>query len=1051
MRFASFDGTSPRPAVTLTLAAVMVLSLLALPVAAQTTPPSSWFSPDLPIIVPPSTTTSLTALNRTSVIRTNEGFNAYEVPRNDDESGPLVPIGFEINFFGRLRSSLYVNNNGNVTLDAPLSTYTPFGLTSTQREIIAAFFADVDTRPSGSNLVTYGYDTIDGRRAFGANFIDVGYYNQHDDKLNSFQLILIDRSDTGAGNFDIEFNYDNVSWETGDASGGSGGFGGTPAAVGWSNGSGQAGTSYELDGSLISGALLNSGSRALIKRRVNSQLFGRYVFRARNGEISPGLTITTSSDLPSATVDEAYSTTFEATGANEPYHWSLVLDPGASLPGLSLSQAGVLEGTPTETAMYEFTVKAESDTPDGVETDSKRVRLEVSTKLPSISGFACPLPAGTAGSPYSYKLQSTAGSSPSAWTWASASDSTPVPGLTLAEDGSISGTPPNAGTFVFNLVLTSSDAAVDPLTKNCSLTVDPAPAVVTFDACPAQVSTFGVPYSDAIKVSGGAPPYYWQVNGMLPSGLSLDPSGVLSGTPQTPGWYEFQFVGMDSRGQMVTQHCNMQVRDQELSILTACPLPTASSSKTYLATLQAEGGTGEYAWRVEGSLPAGLSLWSEGVIFGRTYRPGPASFQLIVQDSEGRAASRPCSMSVESDQLTITSCPLLPATVDQYYVRPLNAVDGTQPFIWSGAALPTGMVVSSTGSLKGTPTMPGDYDITLKVRDVTGKTSTATCTFQVLPEVVRITSACPLPEASLGVPYRATLTARGGFGDYVWNATGDLTQGLSLGPDGVLSGTPTSSGESGFTLVVRDSHGNANAAQCTLRAKLPGEPLFELTGMEDPLPAASGLRPLHLQLAKPYPLELRGTLALEVDAETGSETGEVNFSDPAVRFLDGSRLLPFTIPAGQTEFLATLATSGTVASRIALTLKEPTAAGTAVPNTAGALVSHVERETPVLTGACFVPGSGSIDLRLTGYTTTRSLLTAEVQLGTSSDARQVSADLDYYASEFFSSDLSIRSGGAFDLTIPVTLPARMEAPSTMVVNVTNEVGASESRQASRCQ
>src|SRR5215203_5890243 len=94
-------------------------------------------------------------------IRSNAGFNAHSVAANDDGSSSLVPLGFEVNFFGKTRTHAFVNNNGNITFDAALATYTPFGLTGTQREIIAAFFSDVDTRALTSELVTYGTDTVD--------------------------------------------------------------------------------------------------------------------------------------------------------------------------------------------------------------------------------------------------------------------------------------------------------------------------------------------------------------------------------------------------------------------------------------------------------------------------------------------------------------------------------------------------------------------------------------------------------------------------------------------------------------------------------------------------------------------------------------------------------------------------------------------------------------------------------------------------------------------------------------------------------------------------
>ncbi|MEP6963243.1 MAG: nidogen-like domain-containing protein, partial [Acidobacteriota bacterium] len=80
-------------------------------------------------------------------VRTNPGFTAQSVARNDDGSSRLEGLGFTINLFGKTRTAVYVNNNGNITFDSALSTYTPFGLKGTEREIIAPFFADVDTRP----------------------------------------------------------------------------------------------------------------------------------------------------------------------------------------------------------------------------------------------------------------------------------------------------------------------------------------------------------------------------------------------------------------------------------------------------------------------------------------------------------------------------------------------------------------------------------------------------------------------------------------------------------------------------------------------------------------------------------------------------------------------------------------------------------------------------------------------------------------------------------------------------------------------------------------
>ncbi len=210
-------------------------------------------------------------------------FNGNTLPANDDGSTGLVALGFTANINGTNFNNTYVNNNGNVTFNNPLSTFTPGAISSGAfGPIIAAFFADVDTRGVGSGLTKYGTASLGGHNVFGVNWIDVGYFGSHVDKLNSFQLILTDRSDVAAGDFDIQFNYDQIQWETGDASNGSGGLGGVSALAGyWTSASSNA----TLAGSLVNGALLDGGSNSLIRHSLNSNVLGQYNFQVRNGAV----------------------------------------------------------------------------------------------------------------------------------------------------------------------------------------------------------------------------------------------------------------------------------------------------------------------------------------------------------------------------------------------------------------------------------------------------------------------------------------------------------------------------------------------------------------------------------------------------------------------------------------------------------------------------------------------------------------------------------------------------------------------------------------------
>lgn len=216
------------------------------------------------------------------------GFNEFVLEPNDDDSiGPLE-LEFEVNFFGIERDALWINNNGNITFDQPLFAFTPFDLTSTQTEIIAPFFADVDTSYAGDQ-VTFGWAHFEGRPALFVNYINVDYFpsSEVNENRNSFQVILVDRADVAIGDFDIIFNYDQIEWEAGGASGSDAdGLGGDSARVGFSNGSGEEGTFFELDGSAVNGAFLADGERSLIDNSRNSDVFGRYVFESRSGEIS---------------------------------------------------------------------------------------------------------------------------------------------------------------------------------------------------------------------------------------------------------------------------------------------------------------------------------------------------------------------------------------------------------------------------------------------------------------------------------------------------------------------------------------------------------------------------------------------------------------------------------------------------------------------------------------------------------------------------------------------------------------------------------------------
>ena len=168
------------------------------------------------------------------------GFGDLAMGRNDDGSSQRIDITSVfpegVNFFSGKYAKMHINNNGNVTFDNRVSSFTPSPFPIANRPMIAPYWGDVDTRGGlsdsedlHSNQVYYAL-LGDGRIV--VTWYKVGYYSANKDKYNTFQLVMTNRGDIGSGDFDVEYRYSRLEWTTGDASGGSGGLGGVPAQVG---------------------------------------------------------------------------------------------------------------------------------------------------------------------------------------------------------------------------------------------------------------------------------------------------------------------------------------------------------------------------------------------------------------------------------------------------------------------------------------------------------------------------------------------------------------------------------------------------------------------------------------------------------------------------------------------------------------------------------------------------------------------------------------------------------------------------------------------------
>ncbi|MBL8555069.1 MAG: hypothetical protein JNL41_12375 [Phenylobacterium sp.] len=219
------------------------------------------------------------------------GFGENVIPRNDDGSSAAINItsifgNAGLNFFGSQYTTLYVNNNGNITFGGALSQYigAPIGAGGLTRPIIAAYWFDVDTRggvdtPSpggtstGSNLVYYDLDTTG--RIFTATWDDTGYYASHIGAPNAFQIRL---TDVGNGDFDIEFIYETINRSYSDTNQDPG----EAPRAGYARGNGTPGVELALSGDYNTSLLLDTEPG-------NTGVAGYYYFQVRGGVVMGGV------------------------------------------------------------------------------------------------------------------------------------------------------------------------------------------------------------------------------------------------------------------------------------------------------------------------------------------------------------------------------------------------------------------------------------------------------------------------------------------------------------------------------------------------------------------------------------------------------------------------------------------------------------------------------------------------------------------------------------------------------------------------------------------
>jgi hypothetical protein len=358
------------------------------------------------------------------------------------------------------------------------------------------------------------------------------------------------------------------------------------------------------------------------------------------GTACPTITLSPAS-MPNGTVGTPYPTqTVTASGGTAPYAFTIT---AGSLPtGLNLNGSnGQVTGTPTAGGTFNFTVTATDQT--GCQGSKA---YTVTMTCPVITVTPPTLPGATVGTFYNQNISSLGGAG--TVTYAQSAGTLP-PGLSLAANGTLSGTPSSAGTFQFTVTATDQNGCQGSQIYSITVTCP----VITLTPGTLPNGTGGTPYNQNVVASGGTAPYNYAVTfGAPPNGTNFNASGVLSGTPTTPGSFTFTVTATDFYGCQGSQSYTIIIACPAIT-LTPASLPNGQIGIAYSQIIGVlSGGTPPYTFTISsGAQPTGLILSAAGQLFGTPTVPGPYNFTVQATDLNGCVGSQAYLVTITSPLL----------------------------------------------------------------------------------------------------------------------------------------------------------------------------------------------------------------------------------------------------------------------------------------------------------------------------------------------------------------------------------------------------------------
>ena len=455
---------------------------------------------------------------------------------------------------------------------------------------------------------------------------------------------------------------------------------------------------------------------------------------------------------------------------------------------------------------------------------------------------------GSNGTSYTQTFSATGGTSP--YTWNLNSGTLPT-GMSLSSSGILTGTPTQATTSTIVVKVTDSTTGGGyTQTQTYTLTIAEAtPTISIISPTSLSAATAEVAYTPVSFSATGSTftPYTYAVtSGSLPTGMSLT-SGTLSGTPTTAGNFNFTVTATDSNGNKGSATYALQVSAPVIAF-SPSTLPNGNTGSSYSQNVSASGGASPYSYAlVTGfdTLPNGMtfnSLTSNGVFSGTpTVSPdttGTYNIKVRATDTYGFANTKSYSFYISSPTISLSPTTAPTGTIGTSYSQTFTASGGTGPYTYSKTGtLPSGLSLSSSGVLNGTPTTSQTVSFTIIATDSLGHTGSLAYTVVVAaaPPTITVSSFQTAGGATACTNVYATfsdsVSASGGSAPYTYAiSSGSLPNGISMSSSGAFTGSTTASGTYTVTVGATDSLGRTGVSSTlTVQINNPAISLSPIT------------------------------------------------------------------------------------------------------------------------------------------------------------------------------------------------------------------------------